>query len=351
MQKNTKRDAKRLLKHTMRCDVALLVDIETGARGASGKFVVDRGGMEALLYRCLRTLFNNVVIVPFDPAVTPTIAELRTLNPRVVFNVTEWVDGDRRLDTAITGLLELLRLPYTGSGAEALQLCRDKSLSKQIVRKRGVTVAQEMVIGVGEPVRAPDFGFPLLVKPQYGDGSDSIGKNSLVRNVAQLRERVRAIHRKQKQPALCEAFIPGDDIYVALLGREPRVMRPIQLVIGRKHASAPVFSTHNVKNTAAYRMRWRVHWIEPKLPAALMRQIERDSRAAFRALKLSGYARLDYRLTPDNKLVFLEANANPDLDPHSFGNNRCFAGVRYRDAIKIIVESALRRGAAKSTCL
>ena len=343
MQKNTKRDSQRLLKHTMRCDVALLVDIETGARGASGKFVVDRGGMEALLYRCLRTLYKTVVIVPFDPAVTPTIAELRALNPRVVFNVTEWVDGDRRLDAAVTGLLELLGLHYTGSGAEALQLCRDKSLSKQIVSKRGVTVAQEMVIRPGERVHAPEFGFPLLVKPLYGDGSDSIGKNSLVRNLAALRERVRSIHHKQKQPALCESFIPGDDIYVAILGDEPRVMRPIQLVIGRKHANAPLFSTHNVKNTAAYRMRWRVHWIEPTLPVPLLRQIQRDSCAAFHALKLSGYARLDYRLTPDNKLVFLEANANPDLDPHSFGNNRCFAGVRYRDAIKIIVESARRK--------
>jgi D-alanine-D-alanine ligase len=340
MNKTPKRES----PNAARCDVALLVDIETGVRGRSGKFVADRGGMEALLYRCLRTLYKNVVIVPFDPMVTPTIAELRALNPRVVFNVTEWVDGNRRLDTAITGMLELLGLPYTGSGAEALQLCRDKSLSKQIVSGRGVTVAQEIVIAPGERVRAPEFGFPLLVKPQYGDGSDSIGKNSLVRNIEQLRARVQSIHHKQKQPALCEAFIPGEDIYVALLGKAPRVMRPIQLVIGRKHANAPVFSTHNVKNTAAYRKRWRVHWIEPKLPAALLRQIQRDSRAAFHALKLNGYARLDYRLTPDNKLVFLEANANPDLDPHSFGNNRCFAGVRYRDAIKTIVESARRTG-------
>lgn len=335
---------KTITRNATRCDVALLVDIETGARGPSGKFVADRGSVEELLYRCLRTLYANVVMVPFDPAVTPTIAELRALKPRVVFNITEWVDGDRRLDAAITGLLELLGLPYTGSSAEALQVCRDKSLSKQIVAKHGVNVARELLIPPGAAVRAPDFGFPLLVKPQYGDGSDSIGKGSLVHNLAQLRVRVRAIHRKQKQPALCEAFIPGNDIYVALLGNEPRVMRPIQVVIGRQHASAPLFATYNVKNNGAYRKRWRVHWIEPKLPAPVIRDIGRASRAAFHALKLNSYARLDYRLTPDNKLVFLEANANPDLDPDSFGRNRCFAGVRYRDAIKIIVDTALRGG-------
>ncbi len=344
MQKNPKRDPKR----TARCDVALLVDIETGTRGASGKFVVDRGSMEELLYRCLRSLYRTVVIVPFDPAVTPTIDELRALKPRVVFNVTEWVNGDRSMDAAITGLLELLGLSYTGSGAEALRLCRDKSLSKQIVNKLSVKVARELVIRPGERARVPDFGFPVLVKPLYGDGSDSIGKRSLVRNLAALRERVRVIHRHQKQPALCEEFIPGDDIYVALLGREPRVMRPIQVVIGRRHANAPVFATYNVKNTGAYRKRWRVHWIEPKLPAPVMREIRRASRAAFHGLKLSGYARLDYRLTPDNKLVFLEANPNPDLDPHSFGNNRCFAGMRYRDAIRIIVETARQSGKRKT---
>jgi D-alanine-D-alanine ligase len=75
--------------------------------------------------------------------------------------------------------------------------------------------------------------------------------------------------------------------------------------------------------------------------------MRRASRAAFHALKLSGYARLDYRLTPDNKLVFLEANPNPDLDPHSFGTNRCFAGMRYRDAIRTIVETARRHGKRK----
>ncbi len=344
MRKNPKRDP----KHTARCDVALLVDIETGTRGASGRFVVDRGSMEALLYRCLRSLYKTVVVVPFDPAIAPTIDELRALKPRVVFNVTEWVNGDRSMDAAITGLLELLGLPYTGSGAEALQLCRDKSLSKQIVSKLSVNVARELVICPGEQVRVPDFGFPVLVKPQYGDGSDSIGKRSLVRSLAALRERVRVIHRHRKQPALCEEFIPGDDIYVALLGREPRVMSPIQVVIGRRHANAPVFATYNVKNTSAYRKRWRVHWIEPQLPASVMREIRRASRTAFHALKLSGYARLDYRLTPENKLVFLEANPNPDLDPHSFGNNRCFAGMRYRDAIRVIVETAWRSGKRKT---
>ena len=206
------------------------------------------------------------------------------------------------------------------------------------------------LIRPGERVRVPAFGFPLLVKPQFGDGSDSIGKSALVRSLPALRARVRAIHRNQKQPALCEAFIAGEDVFVALLGREPQVMRPIQAAARRKDPGAPAFITYNAKNNQTYRKKWGLHWIEPDLPAAVMREIRRSSRAAFQALKLSGYARIDYRLTPDGRLVFLEANPNPDIDPHSFGKNRCFAGVRYRDAIKIIVAAALRPGAPKPIC-
>ena len=66
---------------------------------------------------------------------------------------------------------------------------------------------------------------------------------------------------------------------------------------------------------------------------------------AFHALKLRDYARIDYRLTPESKLVFLEANANPDLSPHTFGDNCCFAGVDYPDLISGIVQAALKRAA------
>ena len=129
-------------KRAARCDVALLVDIETGERGPSGKFVVDCGSVEELLYRCLRTLYESAVIVPFDPKLTPTIAELRALKPRVVFNITEWVDGERRLDAAITAVLALLRLPYTGLTADA---AHDPSGSRSFQRGENAGSNKESV--------------------------------------------------------------------------------------------------------------------------------------------------------------------------------------------------------------
>ena len=80
-----------------------------------------------------------------------------------------------------------------------------------------------------------------------------------------------------------------------------------------------------------------------RLAPAAAAEVETASRAIFRALKLRDYARIDYRLTEDGRLYFLEANPNPDLSPHAFGRNRCFAGMDYRDAIEAIVAAAIRR--------
>jgi D-alanine-D-alanine ligase len=185
--------------------------------------------------------------------------------------------------------------------------------------------------------------FPLIVKPQFGDGSDEIANRALVRTERELMRRVATVHKRIQEPLMCEQFIPGRDLFVALLGNEPRVMPPLELVIGRQGAAAPRFATSRVKNDAHYRARWRIRYREAKLPKDVMERVADASRRIFHGLKLRDYARIDYRLTPENDFVFLEANPNPDLTRHTFGRERCFAGVTYPELISSIVRSALAR--------
>ena len=330
-------------KKPPRCEVAMLVDEETGMRLKSGRFVPDRNSVEAYVFESLRASYRNVGIVPFEPKIVGTIEALRALKPRIVFNLTEWIDGDRTLDQAITGLLEIMKLPYTGTGPEGMQLARDKALSKTIVAGHGVDVPRYFVLNSGDRVRNPGLAYPLIVKPQFGDASEEIRKNSVVKSELELRTRVKVMRNRIDEPLICEEFIPGRDLYVALLGNEPEVMRPVQLVIGKKGASAPQFATYRLKNDGAYRTRWRIHWREARLDRAIARAINDASRRIFHALKLRDYARLDYRLTPDGRLVFIEANPNPDLHPHAMGIDLCFAGVNHGDAIRRIVEAARKR--------
>ena len=326
-----------------RCEIAVLVDAETGTRLKSGRFVPDRHSVEAYVFESLRASYRHVEIMPFDPKIVGTIAALRALKPRMVFNLTEWIAGDRTLDQAIAGLLDAMRLPYTGTGPEGMNLARDKALSKEIVAGLGVEIPRHFVLDGGNRVRNPGLAYPLIVKPQFGDASEEICTNSVVRSERELRTRVKVMRKKLDEPLICEEFIPGRDLYVALLGNEPEVMRPVELVIGRKGASAPQFATYRLKNDGSYRTRWRIHWREARLDRAAAATIKDASRWIFHALKLRDYARLDYRMTNDRRLVFIEANPNPDLAPHAMGMNRCFVGVRYPALIRRIVEAARKR--------
>ncbi len=346
MTENKKRRKK---VDVVRCDAVLLVDAEAGERRISGRFVPERNSVEAYVLDALRAGRLNITVVPFDAAVEPTICELRTLKPGLVFNLTESVDLDRSQDAAIAGLLDLLRIPYTGTGPVGLRLARDKALSKHIVADLGVAVPRYFVIPAKGPIRNPRVPYPLIIKPQFGDGSDEVRVNSLVKNERELVQRVRVLRRRVTEPLICEEFIEGSDLYVALLGNLPEVMPAIELVIGRKGRGAPEFASYKLKNDGAYRNRWRVRWRVAKLSRNLVRDVATASRSIFHALKLRDYGRVDYRLTPDGRLVFLEANANPDLHPHAMGNNMCFAGVTYSDALRRIVSATQLRTHRKKT--
>ena len=128
----------------MHCDIVLLVDQETGHRARGGEFIVDSGSVESQVLRVLRQQHNRVAVVPYDPDTDVTIAELRALNPRLVFNLTEWIDGDRSRDHVITRWLEKLGFPYTGTAGDGLRLARDVPLGPQSqdVGERESTQAQ-----------------------------------------------------------------------------------------------------------------------------------------------------------------------------------------------------------------
>jgi D-alanine-D-alanine ligase len=328
-------------KKPRRCDVALLVDEETGEYGRDGRFIPEDDDVEEKVLRALRRTYERVEVVPFTRKVGATVQWLRRLDPRIVMNLTEWLDGDRRQDAAIARVLDTVGVPYTGPGPEGLRLARDKARSKRIVAKEGVPVPRHFVARNG--ARGSSIPYPLIVKPQFGDGSDGIHARSVVQDAGELRRRVELVHDRNDEPAVCEQFIPGNDLYVGLLGNEPEVLPPVELVVRRTHPSAPRFATYRLKNDPRYRAKWGAHYRRARLEPATLKALADASRRIFHALKLRDYARLDFRLTPDGRFYFIEANPNPDLDPYALNRTGCFAGVPYVRLLRTIVEAARRR--------
>lgn len=143
---------------------------------------------------------------------------LRDEKPDICFNIAEGLGGDAR-EAQVPALLEMLRIPYTGSRVLANGISLDKTLTKRIWRDRRLPVApfQEFALG-DEPLRT-DLEFPLFVKPAREGTGMGVDMKAIVKNEKELRERAQYIIDTYQQPALVETFLPGREFTVGILGR------------------------------------------------------------------------------------------------------------------------------------
>ncbi|MCX7608555.1 MAG: hypothetical protein N2049_04970 [Anaerolineales bacterium] len=158
---------------------------------------------------------HETVFLPGDATLPYRLKEVQ---PDICFNIAEGLGGDAR-EAQVPALLELLKIPYTGSRVLTNAISLDKTLTKRIWRDRRLPVApfQEFVFG-DEPLR-PELHFPLFVKPAREGTGMGVDAKAIVNNEAELRERVEYVIRMYHQPALVEVFLPGREFTVGVLGR------------------------------------------------------------------------------------------------------------------------------------
>ncbi len=142
-----------------------------------------------------------------------------------------------------------------------------------------------------------------------------------MRSHVECRRKMKWLRQRRADPVLCEEYIDGKDVYVAVYRdvRSPAVLHPRELHIGSKSSAAPSFATSRVKTDAKYRKAHRISYPQALLDTRVRTKLERICRRLFAAFGLRNYARFDFRISPDNKIYFLEANANPDPGPKSIG--------------------------------
>jgi D-alanine-D-alanine ligase len=143
---------------------------------------------------------------------------LRDVNPDICFNIAEGLGGDAR-EAQVPALLEMLKIPYTGSRVLANGISLDKTLTKRIWRDRRLPVAPFQEFSAGDEAVRADLEFPLFVKPAREGTGMGVDMNAIVKNEQELRERVGYIVNTYHQPALVETFLPGREFTVGILGR------------------------------------------------------------------------------------------------------------------------------------
>jgi D-alanine-D-alanine ligase len=157
-----------------------------------------------------------------------------------------------------------------------------------------------------------------------------------------LRRRVGFVHERLDTDAIAEEYVAGRELYSALLGRaRPRVLPTWELVFARLPARHPAIATRAVKFWPTHQRRLGVRSRAAHLAPALERRVARLARVAWNALGLSGYARVDLRLTDTGRLVVLEANPNPELARgEDFADAARAAGIEYPELVRRVLALA-----------
>jgi D-alanine-D-alanine ligase len=154
----------------------------------------------------------------------------------------------------------------------------------------------------------------MIVKALMEEGSVGIAQSSYVEDEKQLRERVALIHEKFKGDAIAEQYIDGRELYVTLLGNQRLEILPIRELVFGAPEDMPRMATYKVKWDEKYRERWKIEYqFARALPNGMARRIESLCKRIYRVLDMSGYARIDLRLTATGELYVLEANPNPGI--------------------------------------
>ncbi len=334
-------------------DVPIISDIRVGilfnlpakpSRGEDEDYVAEAEVEDQVkaVQEALEKLDLEYRKFPLEEEVENLVRELRLYKPDVVINLCEGAFGDSHLEMNVPSILELLRIPYTGSHPLTLGLCQNKALAKDLLKVNGIPTPKYQVLSSFE-----DWGggidYPLFVKPLKEDASLGITRESFVRDNAELRKRVEYVTKRYRQPALVEKYIEGREFNVSILGNiNPRVL-PISEII---------FEFSEEPKIVDYLAKWFIESEEykktiPTCPTKLEPEIkdivELTALQVHQALNCRDYSRIDIRLKGEVPYV-LEANPNPDISPNSgFARSLRAAGISFEEFIKKIICFALER--------
>ena len=272
--------------------------------------------------------------------------------PHIAFNLLEEFDGVAVYDQNVVSYLELLHMPYTGCNPRGLMLARDKVLSKKLFSFHRIPFPDFMVVPQGRTVKRPAWlSFPLIIKSVTEEASHGISQASIVQDDDKLKERVEFIHTHVGTGALVEKYIEGREFYVGVMGNGHVHVLPVwELMMDRLPEDARRIATERVKWNRTYQAKYGIRSEEARnLPEGKAEKIQHLAKRVYRALGLSGYARIDVRMDAAGGVYVLEANPNPQIaHDEDFSDSAEKDGYPYTDLLQELLNIGLRWQPAKA---
>ena len=321
-------------------------DAEAGATdavsvGAAAQAIVQALGDSGLVAQRIGLAGHDVL---------PVIERVRAASPDLVFNLCESLAGDARHEPTLVGLLELFDLPYTGSDLLGLASCLYKQRTKDILVARGVPTPPHRFLAdldALDDASLDSLDYPWFVKLAHEDASVGITEANRVATPAALRARARELMTEYRQPVLAERYVDGRELNVTLIGNAGELqMLPLHEI---DFAAMPADRPRIV----SYAAKWDERHVDyagtkpvPLRDASpdLVASVERVARAAWTALGLRDYGRIDLRVDAAGTPWVIDINPNPDISPDA-GVARAarLAGMSYPQLIAHLAGIAHRR--------
>lgn len=290
--------------------------------------------------QAIESLGHTVIAVGVSNDLSPIRDAIDAHKPDIVFNLAEEFNHVGHFDQHVVSFLELKRQSYTGCNPRGLTIARDKALTKKILAYDGLKVPEFAIFPMRRATKRPStLGFPLFVKSLTEEGSIGISGASIVRDDVKLMERVEFIHRTAGSAALAEEYIEGREIYVGVMGNERVTVLPAwEFFVENRPEGSPLIATGRGKWDPNYQDQAGVMTGPAEISEKLAAKLEKLSRDIYRLLGLSGYARLDFRVTASEDAYLLEANPNPQIaSDEDFASSAEHAGIPYPELIERLI--------------
>ncbi|MCX6779552.1 MAG: hypothetical protein NTU97_05020 [Candidatus Magasanikbacteria bacterium] len=290
----------------------------------------------------LEELGHQVKFIDLTHPLVGVIQDLIDYKPDLIFNTSEGTKGKYR-ESFWPGIFEELGLLYTGSDPFTLALSLDKNLTKQLVAKHGVPTPQAEMVYPGFIPDLSHLHFPIIAKPNYEGSSKGITQDSVIEDLETLQKRLPDILKKYPDGILVEEYIFGKDITVPFL---ENLVDPILDVV--EYIVDPEFLKTRRYQIYDYEMKNNfydsVDIQIANLTDDLKQQIKVAAQKVIKSLNCRDLGRMDFRLTPDGKIYFLEINCLPYLDEGvSLYLSAAKQGLSHKDVFNHIIQSAMKR--------
>jgi D-alanine-D-alanine ligase len=296
--------------------------------------------------RTLGKLGHEVLPLGLADELAPIRRSINECKPHVAFNLLTHFHGIGTYDSHVVSYLELLRCPYTGCNPRGLMFANDKVVAKKLLTWHRIPTPRFAAIPMGRKgIKPPRLEFPLFVKSAAEHSSIGISQASIVHDEKALAERVEFIHQTAVTDAIVEEYIEGRELTVSVVGNQRLSVFPVwELLFETLPRGTEPIATSKVKWDLAYQKKLGVKNLPArKLPEGVEQSIARTARRVYRALGMTGYARIDFRLTEAGRLYVLEANPNPDLtSDEDLAKSAARAGIDYPTLLQRIISLGLR---------